>query len=649
MLLIKKYYKTLLLLLVVVGCAKEDPSLVNPPLPRETIRIRFLNAVKGSGTLVLDLNQSVQSNPVPYLGLSDTLKPPSSDSVTMSFKANGNSLYDAPRKLRLVRDTRYLIIAGESFRSDGIPDTFMVLYTTIGLPTKQFKSYFKFLNLVKDSTIRYSVVSGCPNGKVLVGSSNYFAFPMLQTVESGNNIISIVQEQNGNKTLLNLYEINFTEDKEYTLFVAKDEFGGVELFLIDDYDNSSLGIRKLEPLQDRVAYIRTINFSSASVSLTKLPQYLITQNLGSGTIDSYNKIPVCESDFSDSLKLSYPGGDVLWTSSFEVNKKYSIFVFDSLDKVKIILGNPVNLRESLNGRSLVRVINAIDDSIAVTLSLGARASNNQFGFVSGEVLASRLKSGRISAPVIVSPGYLPLTLFSSSEPNILLQTGIGEFLPNRNYVIAVFKDSRGEIQLSIVEENDENMPVKLLPRGYFLQIANANPELQNASIKIQGILNGAILKYKESASTVVPLDLSGFTMNERNFSIAPDLGKRGMILIVGDSNEVEALDFSIPSMGTDTRTYRRRFINACKFVPSITIRATRENGELIVEKLLYASQSKVEHIPIERKLSLFIINDSDGRALAQFNDVYLTFGKNYTLVFTGSRSQNYSLIVIQEY
>lgn len=649
MLLVKKYYKTLLLLLVLVGCAKEDPSLVNPPLPRETIRIRFLNAVKSSGTLILDLNQSVQSNPVPYLGLSDTLKPPPSDSVTMSFRTNGNSLYNAPRKLRLVRDTRYLIIAGESFRSSGIPDTFMVLYTTIGLPTKQFKSYFKFLNLVKDSTVRYSVVAGCPNGKVLVGSLNYFALPMLQTVESGNNTISIVQEQNGNKTLLNLYEINFAEDKEYTLFVAKEESGRVELFLIDDYDNSSLAIRKLEPLQDRVAYIRTINFSSAIVSLTKLPQYLITQNLASGTIDSYNKIPVCESDFSDSLRLSYSGGDVLWTSSFEVNKKYSVFVFDSLDKVKVIVSNPVNLRESLNGRSLVRVINAIDDSIAVTLSLGARISNNQFGFVSGEVLASKLKPNRISSPVVIASGYLPLTLFSSSEPNILLQTGIGEFLPNRNYVIAVFKDSKGEIQFSVVDENDENTQVRLLPRGYFLQIANANPELQNASIRIQGILDGAILKYKESASTVVPLNLSGFTVNERSFSIAPDLGKRGMVLIAGDSSEIEALDFSIPSMGTDMRTYRRRFINACKFVPSITIRATRENGELIVEKLPYALQSKVENVPIERKLSLFIINDSDGKTLAQFNDVYLTFGKNYTLVFTGSRNQNYSLIVMQEY
>lgn len=649
MLLIKKYFKTLLLLLALLGCADEDSSLVNPPLPRETIRIRFLNAVKGSGTLVLDLNKSVQSNPVPYLGLSDTLKPPPSDSVTMSFKSNGNSVYDAPRKLRLVRDTRYLIIAGESFRSNGIPDTFMVLYTTIGLPKKQFKSYFKFLNLVKDSTIRYSIISGCPNGKVLVAGSNYFAFPLLQTVESGNNVVSIVQEQNGNKTLLNLYEINFQEDREYTLFVAKEQSGRVELFLIDDYDNSSLSIRKLEPLQDRVAYIRTINFSSTSVSLTKLPQYLITQELASGTIDNYNKIPVCESDYSDSLKLSYSGGDVLWTSSLEVNKKYSVFVFDSLDKVKVILSNPVTLREPLNGYSLVRVINAIDDSIAVTLSLGARASNNQFGFVSGEVLASKLKSNRISSPVVIPPGYLPLTLFSSSEPNILLQTGIGEFLPDRSYVVVIFKNNKGEIQFSIVEENDENTQVKLLPRGYFFQIVNANPELQNASIRLQGVLDAAILRYKESVSTVAPLDLSGFSVNGHSFSIAPDLVKRGMVLIAGDSNEIEALDVSIPSMGTDTRTYRRRFINACKFIPSITIRATKENGELIAEKLPYASQSKVENVPIERKLSLFIINDSDGKVLAQFNDVYLTFGKNYTLVFTGDRNQNYSLIVMQEY
>jgi len=231
----------------------------------------------------------------------------------------------------------------------------------------------------------------------------------------------------------------------------------------------------------------------------------------------------------------------------------------------------------------------------------------------------------------------------------LLQTGIGEFLPNRSYIVVLLQDSKGEIQFSIVEENDENTQVKLLPRGYFLQIANANPELQNASIRIQGILDGAILKYKESASTVVPLGFSGFSVNGRSFSITPDLGKRGMVLIAGDSNEIEALDFSIPSMGTDTRTYRRRFINACKFVPSITIRATRENGELLVEKLSYASQSKVASVPIERKLSLFIINDSDGKTLAQFNDVYLTFGKNYTLVFTGSRNQNYSLIVMQEY
>ncbi len=645
----RKNLGVLLLLLVLFGCAKEDPSLVNPPLPNETIRIRFLNAVQGSATLALDLNTSIQSNSVSYLGLSDTLKPPPIDSVTMGFKSNGNFVYQAPRKLRLVRDTRYLIVAGESYRSNGNADTFMVLYTTVGLPTKQYKAYFKFLNLVKDSSTRYSVLLGCPNGKTFVSALSYFTFPFLQTVEAGNNVLSVVQEQNGNKKLLNLYEINFEEDKEYTLFVAKEPSGGIELFLIDDYDNSPFAMRRLEPLEDRVAYIRTINFSSENISLTKLPQYIISPNILPGNIDSYNKIPVCESDFSDSLRVSYQNRDVYLTNSFEVNKKYSLFVFDSSGEVKVILSSPVFLRESLNGRSLVRVINALDDSIAVTLSLGARASSNQFGFVSGEVLASKLKSNKVSSAVLISSGYLPLTLFSATEPNTLLQTGVGEFLPNRSYIVVLFKDSKGEIQFSIVEDSEEHTSVELLPRGYFLQIVNTNTELQNASIKIQGIFESAKLKYKESLSTIIPLDLSGFTINGRSFSVAPDLGKRGMIVVAGDSNEIEALDFSIPSMGTDTRNYRRRFINACKFVPSITIRAGSETGNIIVEKLSYGSQSNTETINVERKSSLFVVDDTNGKTLIQFNDVYLTFGKNYTLIFAGARNQNYSLIVMQEY
>ncbi len=644
-----KFYKSIFWIsLVLLGCAKEDPNLVNPPMLWETITIKFFNGARSTGNLALDLEEQQQSQQIAYLELSDTIKPPPLDSITIGFRKDGKLIYKSDRRVRFARYTRYLVVAGESYKSNGIADTFLVLYNTVGLPKNQQKSYFKFLNLVKDSNLRFTLTLGCPNGKPLVRSIPYFQFPFLVTIESGNNSLSLISETNGMQTFLNLYEINFEEDKEYTIIVAKDKFGEIKLFLIDDYDNTKNALSEIIPQTDRVAYLRTINFTTSGLSITKLPSYSIAQQVEPLMIDNFRPFPVCDSEVYDSILVSNGKSETQLNYSFEVNRKYTLLVFERSEGIKTILLDPFMVRTISPNQCAIRVVNALDDSVAITLSLGARSEYRPNGFISGEVLASKLFSNNVSGTVLISSGYFPLTLFSSTEPSYLLGSFVSYVSAGKFYTIVVFRNQNGNIVISLVEENDEQHQLDETPTGYFIQFLNTNPELTNASLAIEGIFSSAILKYKESLSTVIPFTQNKITINGKDFNLEIIPDTRGLFLISG-GQVLELLNFSIPPMGNNRNNYRRRFINASTFCPNITICSEKDLNKAIVSNLQYASSSPVESISIERKFSIFFFDSNSQELLAQFNDVYLTFGKNYSLVFTSSSNKNHSLIVVQEY
>lgn len=641
---------SLWLIILFWGCTEEDPNLVNPPLPNETIRIRFFNAFDNPSKLQLDIDSKVRSSAIPYLEISEPIAPPPNDSVSISLFVNSEKVYQSSVKLRLVRDTRYIIIAGETDKSSGLPDTILILYSTIGLPKNQYQSYFKFVNLVKDSNTQFSLIEGCPNGRVVVQSQRYFAFPSFQTITAGDYVFSIIEEREATRQLVGLYSINFEEDKEYTLFLVKDRIGTIRLYKIWDYDDSKSALVEVEPLPERRTQIRIANFSNVSISVAKVPNYPISTNVEPFFLSSYYSVPACESNLLDSFEVVSPSEVEYFAYSFEVNKRYSILLFGK-DKIEnSLVVPPISLREKIGTKSVIRVVNATNDSLPITLSVGARNSTGKLGYVSGEILASKLPQGKISNPVIIDPGFLPLTLFSSKEPSYLIKPAFTYLSPGKQYLAVLFNDENGRVQISFIEEDEEDKNLNLIEQGFFVQILNVHPHKTQVEIRIPNLIDKGLLYYKQSISTVLPPSVSSFTTDVYNeIDFVNDVEKRGLFIITGDSMKTDTFFDISSSMGNDNHTYRRRFFNGCSKVPSITIRSYSANGFPIVSNLIYGSFSQVEYINSERRLSLFLIDDSNGKLLAQFNDVFLTLGKNFTLVVSGSHSKGFSLTVVQEY
>lgn len=102
-------------------------------------------------------------------------------------------------------------------------------------------------------------------------------------------------------------------------------------------------------------------------------------------------------------------------------------------------------------------------------------------------------------------------------------------------------------------------------------------------------------------------------------------------------------------MGKERSSYRRRFFNASPDIENVGIFNDSARKNIVVSELRYGNSSKIETVRLERKFSLVFFNNSNNKIVSQFNDIFLSFGKNYTLVFTGTESKGFSLIVVQEY
>lgn len=645
----KKIY-WILILYIIAYCAKEDPRLVNPPPPYQSIRIRLLNALNSNDVVSWGYNGIIYSNSAEYLGLTDPSIPPPYDSIKIELYQNSKKVYSTERKVRLVRETRYLFVAGKSFKEGAEVDTFMVLSTTYGLPRKQGNSHFKFLNLVRDSNLKVSLVEGCPNGKVLISNVPYFAFPYLKTIPFGNYTISVVVNNGFNSNLINIYSVNFLEDNEYTLFFAQKRDGTYSLFLYNDYDTSSTGLIELTPVENRYSFIQVANFSSENLKLTKIPLTPISDNLESGWLSPYFRLAACTSDFPDTLEIRTSSGSAFYAYSFEVFKKYTLLIFDSTnEQKKILMVPPIDEKVRQSGYALVRVVNAVDTNFGLTLSLGSRNRSNKTGFVSGEILASNLKSNRIGSPVSLEPGYLPLTLFSSTEPSILLKSFYSAVEPNKSYLIVIHKNRNTEIELSLIPEETQDTRITNLSNAVFFQFLNAYTDEEYLTCSIPEYLENIRLGYKESFATVLPQNIFSVIINGKSFPMSLDINKVALFIVSGSKNEIQLFDASMASMGKEMNSFRRRFFNASPDIRNIGIFYDSSKTKPIVNELYYGNFTQVEKVFLERKFSLVVTDNASDKIVVQFNDIFLSLGKNYTLVFLGSKTKGFSLNVVQEY
>jgi len=259
------------------------------------------------------------------------------------------------------------------------------------------------------------------------------------------------------------------------------------------------------------------------------------------------------------------------------------------------------------------------------------------------------------------PGKAPITLYSSTSPQRLLGAFVGEFEANRSYLVIISNNSSGSIKISVLDENGDESNVSYLEEGAYVQIGHLVPELDELIFSIENILPNAKLFFQNSLATVIPLGINKITAGNNELPINTSNKTRDILVFAGDKNNTDILHIQSQPLAYNPGAFQRRFINAAKDISLLQI---YDNDPIkfptlppIVTDLSYGTVSEPSAVFLDRRFSYFFYNQTKEDLLKQINDISMSFGKNYTVVFGGNNkilsnkpiTYNYNIIIFQEY
>ncbi len=639
-------------LLFLASCAKENPLLVNPPSPAETVKIRLFNLAGDQKDRKLIIGGVNETKLTQYESLSDTIKPTPEDSVSLIIRGNGVEDFRLANRFRVIRNTYYIIFALESIDKRKPVDTIIILGTTPGLYINPNTSIISFINTNNDTNVSYSFTMGCPNGTPIAQNVTYRTISFQSQVPSGKMPVSLIKHYHDSIRIVGLFELELKSGDEYGIILRFKE-GKEELYQLNQNDLSQNALVKVKRIENSQSFIRVLNFSTKSIKVEKPENEDIETNLSSLAMGEYKSVSACASTTKDSINVLISNDlKSSLSTSLEVLERYSLLVFDSKEERAglTILANPIRLYQSLEGKSLIRVVNADYLREGLTVSLGGRNDTNSTGYRSGDVLASGLAYGEISDYVILPSGRAPITVFSASAPTKLLKTAIAQLESNKRYIMSIYVDDKGKEQISLIEDDEASKNIEPLKEGIFSQIINAIPGIGRMNLKIENILNEAFIDYTSSLATVLPKEEVTIIVNNKTFQFKPSDYTSSILVATGEENNIEIFDFTERLPSIETNLYHRRFFNACKEVPLVSFRIDSDSGATVADAVKYGNKTDFYAEYNDRKLSFFVFDYQNLKRISKISDVSLTFGKNYSIIFTGdSKKGGYSLIIQQEY
>jgi hypothetical protein len=657
-------YFIFLLSFLVLSCAEEDPDLVNPPLPSETVRIRFFNYAADKNDRKLSIDGTVFSPSTAWSALSPAITPPSADSVLLSVLLNNNYEYTDSTKLKLWRDTRYIVFALPKPYSDKSVDTLITSVTAFAPLRDTNHCYISLININNEPDAKYSVVVGCPNGPTAFPPIAYLGQSIEREVPSGNYPVSIIKiDKDNNRQSLGLFDLQLERRGDYTFVIMGDSPESIKL--INRRDDGPGAMKPVNIISSTLAKIRTVNFSQSEISAEKVPDNMFLPSLASYSISGYEDVTACTSDYLDSIVVK-SGGE--YASSAQVglvvNSRYSLLVFDSQSgnaTKSMIVGNLDNLKYPENSAA-VRVINMAEDFEAFSISLGARNNpNSEEGFIAGEQLTTALEYGKISDQTFVLAGRAPITVFSATSPQRLLHSFIGAFESGKSYLLIITSAGDEHINMSIFDESLVNAKIENLDEGVYAQFVHFVPEQDSIRMSIDNVIDNAKVYYSNSFATVLPIGRNTVRAKGVEKSFTTEDKYRDLLVVSGTDAEPEILHLHTKRMAYNNELFNRRVFNVAKDFPIMTVYdddvRIDTNIRPIIVDLPYGEVSDPQSVYLERKFSYFFYDKPRGELLKQANDIAMSFGKNYTIVFGGNKKiisqdpliYNYSILLIQEY
>ncbi|MBX3044464.1 MAG: hypothetical protein KIT33_11040 [Candidatus Kapabacteria bacterium] len=649
----------LLLVILSVSCIQENPDLVNPPDRTASIRFRFLNLGLDKESKVFEITDGKRTQAINWLNLSSADNPPA-DTGMVRVLNNNNLEFEQSLMVRFLRNTNYTYVGLSSSvcddRTNCRIDTLIALRTTAAIPENNFESLVKFMNAYPDTNVRFSIRLGCPSGAMLFPPTDYKQYSISPiTVRSGEFNFSVIKTVFNGGIPENIYLDLFTADLEprgqYVIITHEDSNGDVQVSIIDENDLTENAMKPAQVVPMRTTEIRTVNMSSASLSIQLRDDSFIDQNLNGMLIGNYQTVEACKSSALDSIDI-FSSGNLKSSifSSLEVLSKYSIVVFDSAD-VKAggsLLVEPLKLNLDVAGRAVIRIINTVEDFDGLNVSVGARLESDLSlhpnGYSSGISLARRLEFAKISSPVVVAPGPAPLSVFTASEPARMLMAMNTFFEADNSYLIIVSNDDMNNLKLSIINDSDENKPVQYLEEGIFFQLVNAVSDNSTAKISITSqatgvnILNDALLHPTSSLATVIDKELQNIVINGQSFEVSANITQRVLMVIGGTENNLNVIHNRFQPLTENQRNiFRVRFVNMTTDLPLAMIKRSNSDEEFIQGLVQYEFSPYNPPETREQKPTFFFYEGTEiPEYVARFSDVTLSLGKSYCIILHGN-------------
>ena len=643
-------------LLTIFGCIDENPNLVNPPSQAETIKIRFINLSGDRSVRFLNYNASdILSSEFGFA--SKSINPPS-DSGIVSITNGGISEFKYPRKVKFIRSTYTTFLSLPSPKGaerNKATDTLIYFSSSSGLPVNTVYSYLKLVNAYPDSTVTFTITDGCPNGASIFSNQAFKAVSSQKQVRSGRTPVSVLKRTSAGTEIVGLYDLDLKNDMQYTILISEDNLGVIRVNLLDEHSGEVTALSQPSQIYEKLAFIRTLNFSTESLNIKKAPDEVITQDLSPFHISANSMVSACGSQSADSIVAEFSGFvSVGNTLSMNVNENYTYLVADTKTKragFGMVIPEAV-VDYQYPEQALIRVVN-LDEDADLTLSVAARSDTSAKNYVTGESMCSSLKFGKISA---IYPLYLgnsgkviPLTLFAASSPAKLLMTTRIVAEPGKSYLIVIKKNQSGNLALYSIEDSQQSMPLQESTQGKFFQFVNYLTGAANANVSYSNVLTQAKVPYSLSIASVSDIGQNQLLVDNSSIDFDVVSKYNNIIIACGSAGSPEYISLKSFVPANAMNYSIRRFANAASDVPELAVVLDKEGGDTTARGISYKAVSDTYNENKERSYSLFFYDTQNNKLVYRLNEVRMIHGKVYTFVLGGNAQVGYSVNIVQEY
>lgn len=639
------------MMLIASACPEENPDLVSPPSFSESVYVRFINLSK-SAEQALGFDDEAVSSYVTKYSMTSSFNP-KNDSTFASIFQNSNKITEEDKLVFFIRDLNYIFVSTPN-PLDFNKDT-LIEFTNIGdITVSEVEASVKFANLYADTTVRYSIIEGCPGGDAITnGALTYMQYTPADAQRADDEFVfSITKLIDNEVEIVGTFKTKFDSFGEYLILLAGNEKDGLKIYVIDELDLEQTQLIEVEEVETQTAQIKLVNLTNNQDNLSINDEVLINAN--SNFQSNFVDLSACLSASSETFTNNNNSEVQI---SPVVNEKYIALSYESSGTFgnELMIIPPPILSRDRTGKPVIRCLNLGTDDIALNVSIGANSnyidsasSDTLRGYSSGRQVASKLVSKQISNPVILNQGNLPILFFDSQEPANYLYSLVSEFKANRNYLIVSYSQN-GQTFYTVIDETEEDSPIIQFEEATSIKLVNGdftntkhNVSLSNS---MYSILNNAELVFGNTITTLINSGNAEIKFTNETANIMLEQGKRVLFVKTNEGY----FDYQTFPQTPSLQDYQFRVANL-------------SDKEIVSVNTISGIDTTNRINTIDKgQISEYIGVNSQGRIFVLFEDlltnelfysspeVNVNRRKIYTFILVGNSTNGYNLITLQDF